>query len=61
MALFIRGWLFAVGDGALATLAAVGLGGGVYFSAALALRAEEAISALSVIRRRILVRAQRPA
>jgi putative peptidoglycan lipid II flippase len=61
MALLIRGWLFAVGDGALATLAAVGLGCVVYFGASFALRNEEAVLVLSAIRQRIFLRAQRPA
>jgi len=54
MALVLRGWMLAVGEGALATVFAVGLGAGVYFGVALLLRSEEAVLAFGALRRRAL-------
>jgi putative peptidoglycan lipid II flippase len=59
MALVLRGWLILAGDGAAATLAAVVLGVGAYFGAALLLRSEEALLALGALRRSIAAQAQR--
>jgi hypothetical protein len=59
MALVLRGWLILAGDGAAATLAAVVLGAGAYFGAALLLRSEEALLALGALRRSIAAQAQR--
>ena len=53
MALGLTGWRVLAGDGAIATLAAIPLGGGVYLGAAWLLRSEDARWLVTLARARL--------